>query len=466
MDRIFSTTDNTTTQQTAPAQRESKVGLLGAQITRYALFGTIFGIVFPVLGTLIKLAQLELPLNLSNAAEVQRTDSLLWIIDTAPLILGLLAGYAGRKQGDLLVINQRLLDEEKELKDIQTDLGRRVIERTSELESKTNQLRASSYIARQIIEIRDVQTLLARVVQLISEQLGFYHVGAFLLDEQRRIAFLQAASSVEGQKMLERGYHVQIDEKNIIGRAAERRKFFIFTDTGSSALLTKYPELPLTRSELAIPLIVQGRVLGVLDIHSDKPQAFGSDEAEILQALADQVATSIENVRLLSEAQAFVGQLETLTTQQTRMSWQEYLRRRNLAYQYTPAGIRQITPGTSSSKSKTALRIPLQLRGQEIGTITVQRKEGSDWQGAERELAEKIATQIALALDNNRLLEDSRRRAVQEQTVSEIAARLSRSLDVDSLLQTAVRELSALPEVAEVSVYIGEQNDKGHKVNV
>lgn len=343
------------------------------------------------------------------------------------------------------------------------NLESRVKERTEELESKTNQLRASSYIARQIIEIQDVQTLLARVVQLISEQLGFYHVGVFLLDDQRHIASLQVASSGEGQKMLERGYHVPIDEKNIIGRAAERRKFFISTDTGPSASLTKYPELPLTRSEVALPLMVRGRVLGVLDIHSDKPQAFSPDEAEILQALADQLATTIENVRLLNEAQSFVSQLEALTVQQTRMSWQEYLRRRNLAYQYTPAGIRQITPGTSSSKSKAALRIPLQLRGQGIGAITVQRKEGSGWQGAERELAEKIATQIALALDNNRLLEDSRRRAVQEQTVSEIAARLSRSLDVDSLLQTAVRELSALPEVAEVSVFISEQKKDSRK---
>jgi GAF domain-containing protein len=346
------------------------------------------------------------------------------------------------------------------------NLENRVKERTEELESKTNQLRASSYIVRQIIEYQDVHTLLSGIVQLISEQFGFYHVGIFLLDDQRRMAVLQAASSGEGQRMLERGYHVAIEDMNIVGRVAERRKFIILTDMGSSAApLTKHPELPLTRSELALPLMVRGKVLGVLDIHSDGSQAFGPNEAEVLQALADQLAISIDNVRLLNDTRAFVSQLETLTAQQTQVSWQEYLRRRNLAYQYTPAGIRQIAPG-ASNKGKSALRMPLRLRGQEIGTITVQRKEASVWKGAERELTEKIATQVALALDNSRLLEDSRRRAVQEQTVSEIAARLSRSLDIDSLLQTAVRELSALPEVAEVAVFIGEQNDKGHKADV
>ncbi len=345
------------------------------------------------------------------------------------------------------------------------NLESRVKERTEELENKTNQLRASSYIARQIIELQDMRTLLSRVVQLISEQFGYYHASIFLLDEQRRVAFLQAASSGEGQKMMERGYHVAIEDMNIIGRVAERRKLFMLTDSGPAASLTKYPELPLTRSELALPLMVRGKVLGVLDIHSDKSQAFGPNEADVLQALADQLATSIDNVRLLNETQTFVSQLESLTAQQTQVSWQEYLRRRNLGYQYTPAGIRQFTPG-ASGKSKSAMHIPLQLRGQEIGTITVQRKEASDWQEAERELIEKIATQVALALDNSRLLEDSRRRAVQEQTVSEIAAHLSRSLDIDSLLQTAVRELSTLPEIAEVSVYIGEQNDKGRKVEV
>jgi GAF domain-containing protein len=70
-----------------------------------------------------------------------------------------------------------------------------------------------------------------------------------------------------------------------------------------------------------------------------------------------------------------------------------------------------------------------------------------------------VAIQVALALDNSRLLEETRQHAVHEQTVNEITARFNRSLDVDTLLQTAVRELAALPEVTEASVFIKPTNE-------
>ena len=76
-------------------------------------------------------------------------------------------------------------------------------------------------------------------------------------------------------------------------------------------------------------------------------------------------------------------------------------------------------------------------------------------------MVEKVATQVALALDNSRLLEETRQRATQQQTVNEISTRLNRSLDIDTLLQTVTRELGKLPEVAEVSVFVGELNESG-----
>jgi hypothetical protein len=67
---------------------------------------------------------------------------------------------------------------------------------------------------------------------------------------------------------------------------------------------------------------------------------------------------------------------------------------------------------------------------------------------------------MSLALDNSRLLEETRQRAVQQQTVNEISNRLNRSLDIDTLLQAAARELGSLPEVEEVSVFIQPASEK------
>jgi GAF domain-containing protein len=109
---------------------------------------------------------------------------------------------------------------------------------------------------------------------------------------------------------------------------------------------------------------------------------------------------------------------------------------------------------TSKSGEKT-LRLSLNLRGKEIGAISLWRKENdSAWTATDKEMIERIATQVVLAIENARLLEDSQRQAVREQTVNELSSHFSHSLDVDTLLQNAVREIHRLPQVSEVSVFI------------
>jgi GAF domain-containing protein len=459
MDNHVPVSRSAITKQATPIQSGKNQTSPENQAGRYALMGFIFGMIFPVIGMIIRLAQLQLPLNISDMILVQQTDSLLWIIETAPLFLGLFAWLAGREQDTLIETNKKLLEQEEELKHIQENLEQRVGERTVELARKTNQLRASSLIAQQMAELQDVPALLSRTVQLISEQFEFYHVGVFLLDDQHRIAFLQAASSEGGKRLIESGHHVAVGDESIIGRVTERTRYYIVKDTEGPAALAKNPELPYTRSQLALPLMVRGTVIGVMDIQSNRPESFDPGEAEILQSLADVLATTIDNVRLLNETQAFVSQLETLTSQQTRVTWQEQLKAQKLAYHFTPSAIKPISSGTRP-KDHDELSVPLVLRGQEIGSIGLKRKEDSRWTPAEHDLIEKVAIQVALALDNSRLLEETRQRAIQEQTVNEISARLGRSLDIDTLLQTAVRELAALPEVAEVSVFIGQATEE------
>ncbi|MBI1854769.1 MAG: GAF domain-containing protein [Chloroflexi bacterium] len=336
------------------------------------------------------------------------------------------------------------------------DLETRVAERTRALEERNSQMRSIVYFARQLAEIQDISTLLNETVKLITQQFGYYHAAIFLLDEQMKTAFLQAASSEAGRIMLEQGYRVERGDRSVIGRVAEQGKLHITTGAIDS---TRSLQMPRTRSQIALPLLVRGKVIGVLDIQSEQAQAFGQNEADVFQLLADQIAASITDTRLLSESQAFMNQLEAITSQQTRGSWREHLKTQRSAYQFTPAGIKSVASGTLP-KDKNELSIPLVLRGQEIGVIGLKRKGQTRWADADRELAEKIATQVALALENSRLLEETRRRALQEQTVNEISARFNRSLDIDTLLQTAARELGALPDVAEASVYIGGQDNK------
>jgi GAF domain-containing protein len=195
----------------------------------------------------------------------------------------------------------------------------------------------------------------------------------------------------------------------------------------------------------------------VLDIQSDKPQAFDVEDIDVLQTLSDQVAIAIENARLMDDTQAAILQLEAMTSVRTREAWSQKLRERGRVFTYTPLGLRAEKLSHNHDKAITA---PIMLRGQKIGTISIARKGDTAWSKLDKDLIEEVANQVGLAVDNIRLLEEATERAKQEQMVGRLAARFSQSLDLDTLLQTAARELGQLPNISEVSVFVGEQSEQ------
>ena len=343
------------------------------------------------------------------------------------------------------------------LREEQSNLEQRVEERTAGLAQKTEQLRATSYIARKTAEVQDLTTLLNTVAKLVTDQFGFYHTGIFLINETGDQAVLQAASSEGGQRMMERGHSLSVGIQGIVGYVAAQKKPRIALDVGEDAVFFNNPDLPMTRSELALPLLIRNKVLGVLDIQSDRPEAFGVDDIDVLQTLSDQIAIAIENARLMDETQAAMMQLEALTTIRTRASWSQKLREKKRVFTYTPLGLRAERLPQNDEKAIVA---PIILRGQKIGTISISRKDNSTWSKTDRDLIEEVASQVGLAVDNIRLLEEATQRAKQEETVGKLAARFSQSLDLDTLLQTAARELGQLPDISEVSVFVGQEAEQ------
>ena len=121
--------------------------------------------------------------------------------------------------------------------------------------------------------------------------------------------------------MVERGHSLTIGMQGIVGYVAAQKKPRIALDVGRDAVFFNNPDLPLTRSEVALPLLIRNKILGVLDIQSDRPQAFSVDDTDVLQTLSDQIAIAIENARLLDETQAAIMQLEALTSIRTQEAW-------------------------------------------------------------------------------------------------------------------------------------------------
>jgi GAF domain-containing protein len=343
------------------------------------------------------------------------------------------------------------------LREERATLEKNVEERTTGLTQKTEQLRAISYIARKTAEVQDLPSLLNTIAQLVTEQFGFYHTGIFLINETGNQVVLQAASSEGGQRMVDQGYSLPVEPQGMVGNVAAQKKPRIALDVETDAVFFNHPDLPLTRSEVALPLLIRNKVLGVLDIHSDKPQSFSTDDIDVLQILSDQIAIAIENTRLLDETQAAMMQLEALTSMRTHEAWSQKLREQERVFTYTPLGLRAEKLAQASENNITA---PILLRGRKIGNISVARKTDGKWSRLDEGLLDEIAIQVGLAVDNIRLLEEATQRAKQEQTVGRLAAQFSQSLDLDTLLQTAARELGQLPNVSEVSVFIGQEEKR------
>lgn len=388
----------------------------------------------------------------ARAPTINFEDWAFFIIDFS--IVGVLIIVAiGQFKKEFTRVIQEMQSTFSMLTSERTQLEDRVHQRTEELETQTKQLRTSASVARIVAEVQNISELMETVTRLVSEQFGYYHVGLYILDEYKKTAFLQAASSATGKQLIGQGVRVEPDRRSAINTVIEQNRPYISSDSNTN--FTKDVNFPITRSRMALPLAVRGNVIGILDIHSDQTQAFNIQDAEILQTLSDLVAISFDNVRLLNETKNLVNQLEINTSFQTRETWSKLTSRRKSAYQYTPAGVRPVF-STDKQDSEDGMRIPLILYGQNIGTITLKRKgEAREWSERERTLVEKIADQVALALENSRLVDEAQKSALRDQMIANISNRVRETLDVESVVRTAATELRRVFDLKEAEISIG-----------
>jgi GAF domain-containing protein len=408
--------------------------------------------------------------------------------------------------------------------------------------------------------------------------------------------------------MLSVGHKLEIGGASMIGWCVANHQARIALDVGEEAVRFDNPYLPETRSEMALPLIARGRVVGAMTVQSKEEAAFSNEDIAVLRTMADQVANAIENARLFDEQQrtassladrvreldclndigrkvdetpplteflswvaerippatrypgscavaiefegrvygtteamrlpcqvvqslrvgrevrgriclAFREEREILDGEsallggiaqrvsgyienrrlfeQTRAAlteveathrsylrgrWQDFLgqqetlRRDGFTYEQpapsaivpTQANAGSWSPEVGSGqveiedprdlKKRTEVAVPIVLRGQTIGILGLEDPNGMrQWSEEDRALAEAVGRQLALALENARLLEETQRGAARERMVGEITARMRETLDVDTVLQTAIREIGDALGLAKVEARMKDE---------
>jgi DNA-binding LacI/PurR family transcriptional regulator/GAF domain-containing protein len=173
------------------------------------------------------------------------------------------------------------------------------------LQRRAIQLEASAAVGQAITSIFDVDELFRRSVDLIRDQFGFYHAGIFLIDKdpngEGEWAVLQQATGEAGAQMKAMNHRLAIGETSMVGWTALHREPRIALYAAEDVVRYANPLLPYTRSEMTLPMMVGGRVLGVLNVQSTDEAAFDKDDVRALQSMANQVAIAIENARRISD---------------------------------------------------------------------------------------------------------------------------------------------------------------------
>lgn len=378
-----------------------------------------------------------------------------------------------------------------ELQQTQISLEQRVAERTYNVEKRLGQFQAVAEIGRAAATIRNPDELLPMVTRLISEQFGFYHVGIFLIEEGRvdysergegrvrRYAVLRAANSEGGQNMLRRGHKLVVGEQGIVGYVTGTGKPRIALNVGEDTQYFRNDDLPLTRSEMALPLAVGGKVIGALDVQSVEAGAFARDDVTVMQILADLLAIAIENARLFTESQEALEVSRRAYGELSRRAWMEMLPvKEELSYtsldypflaaqsgqmsdasEETPEVVGQIAP-VAERAEVYPLSLPIKVRDTVIGYLeTYKPKESGGWTPDEYDMVVAIVDQLGVALESARLYEASQSQAERERLIGEVASRMRESLDVDAVLRTAVQELRRALGISQVEVRLRHSQD-------
>lgn len=434
-----------------------------------------------IIGLGILLAQDSLPATLIPQNPITFFSSLLVYLFFIASLLRASANGFDQLLENLRRTQQELTSKNQEIQQFAQSLETTIADRTAELDmaNKRNERRARQFeviakISRVINQAQNLNTLLPQITELISEQFDYYHTGIFLLDPNKEFAVLFAANSLGGKRMLARNHKLKIGQTGIVGYVAGAGLPRIALDTGADAIFFNNPDLPDTRSELALPLFRKGEeVIGVLDVQSTEQNAFSQEDVRTLSTLADQVSIAIENSRLFEDQERLLLETRAVSNRDLREGWVRFTRSQNIAGIQRRSLKNSILPEplelpgeTEATRSGNVykriendgsgtLTIPIKLREQIVGVLNVKSENNHSWSDDDLDVVSAIVERAALAIENARLLEESRLIAEREHMISEISAKISTGTQIEDILKTAVQELGSHISGSQVSVEIG-----------
>ena len=199
---------------------------------------------------------------------------------------------------------QTALDEARknarELEQLSVSLEQRVSDRTKALAT-------SAEVSRRLASILDPQQLADAVVNQVQTAFKYYYAQIYLFDQAGENLVLTAGTGEAGAEMMRRGHSLP-KGRGLVGRAAETKESILVSNTSQDSGWLPNELLPDTKAEAVVPIVIGDKVFGALDVQDNLTNDIFPEDVTLLESLASQVAISLQNARLFSEAQKFQDQ--------------------------------------------------------------------------------------------------------------------------------------------------------------
>lgn len=355
-------------------------------------------------------------------------------------------------------------------------------------------------VSAQVASLLDLDRLLNEVVDLLHHRLGYRFVHLFTVDPVCQRILYRAGSGARSQASQEQGLSYRLDDPGgVIPWVARHGETLLANDVSSEPRYRPSPLSPDdTRAELAVPLVFGTEVLGVLDVQSDRQDAFGDHDRFLLEALADNVAIAIRNANLYRSERwrrqvadslrevagllaagvdldqmldAILTELERNLPSDAVAIW--LLRDGDLCLaaahgfpeevciadfsSETPAWFSQAleadqptvrTPGSPYEPLGAALEFPpdysaiaapLRTGDRQLGLLTMAHRMPGRYGPESRAMTDAFASHAAVAIENTRLYQAAQEQAYVSTVLLQVAEATQSQTTLDEVLETVVR---------------------------
>ncbi len=364
-----------------------------------------------------------------------------------------------------------------------------------EAQYRATLLQTASEVSAAATRFLDLDTMLSQSVDLIKDRFDFHHVSIFLIDEYKKYAVVQASTGEVGQRMLTMQHKLEVGGRSIVGTATGTQQPRIAVDVGEDGGHYKNPLLPDTRSEMALPLVAGGEVIGALDVQSTRKNAFSEADITILQSMSNQLANAISAALASQKTQETLDEMQNMTQYYVQEQWEEFVNkhRQSIGYQFTSDGMFQTeeeewspiasrviaekdpiiisshseengitftspqkrnkqgafqlylpSKGNQSTESQVTLAAPLNLQdGVSIGALDFEIMETNDsaWEEDRVKIVEAIANQAAQAIESARLFEQTQTSRDEAEALYQVSRTLVTAEDEQKMFHIVLEKM-------------------------